>query len=230
MVSEVRDVSGRDPTYAESFPVDGSEPLGELLDVLNECTRRIVPAKSWAARKMAKQGCLVSPTGMPSKTLSPQFFTLYLHQLDNNLTLLPPNWADKVNYRHTLLPQFRRIRRTKMVRRNSVSPTPAVPLGYNSFNAASICCSVMVANPSPFKPAISPLCLGVLVGEADRRTWIFPKTTPVRRARKQDYPPIDAAILLFDREADLLQLLDVVWPAGCDIVNRRWDTPSLINW
>ncbi len=180
MVSEVRDVSGRDPTYAESFPVDGSEPLGELLDVLNECTAEW-SSQIVGSKEVAKQGCLVSPTGMPSKTLSPEFFTLYLHQLDNNLTLLPPNWADKVNYRHTLLPQFRRIRRTKMVRRSSVSPTPAVPLGYNSFSTASICCSVMVANPSPFKPAISPLCLGVLVGEADRRTWIFPKTTPVRR-------------------------------------------------
>ena len=77
IISEVGNVPRRDPTDGEPFAVAGGEPSGKLPYVVGECASRI-SAKSWAARNSPNRDASSPPTGIPSKTLSPQFFTLYL--------------------------------------------------------------------------------------------------------------------------------------------------------
>jgi len=60
MVSEVSDVSGRDPTDAEPFAVAGGEPIGKLLDVLGERAPRMI-RQIVGREEITKQGCFVSP-------------------------------------------------------------------------------------------------------------------------------------------------------------------------
>ena len=67
--------------------------------------RTVFDAKSCPARNSAKRAPSPAPTGTVPKTLSPEFFTLYLHKLDTNLTPITPNWADKGNYRPRLSPE-----------------------------------------------------------------------------------------------------------------------------
>ena len=60
IISEVGDVSGRDPTDGEPLAVAGGEPLGKLLDVVGESTPRMT-RQVMGSKELAKQGFLVSP-------------------------------------------------------------------------------------------------------------------------------------------------------------------------
>jgi hypothetical protein len=60
MVAEVGDVAGRGPANREGFAIGGVKPPGELLDVVRECTPRML-GQVVRGEELAEQGRLAFP-------------------------------------------------------------------------------------------------------------------------------------------------------------------------